>query len=236
MKEVWKDVVGFQGYVVSNKGRVKGLRGKVLSPAVSKGYEYLSLYKDKKPFTRRVHKLVAGVFVDRAEGKDVVHHRNADLLDNRATNLEWVTVKENIGHTVAGGKLAKVFVRRVGRYDADDNLLDVWDSSEKAAEKFGTSKKNIRSCCGGFQKTCIGFRWEYMENKDRGRVYQYDLSGERVAEYESIAQASRALGISSTGLYACASGKTATSHGYIWLYEADTWKKNIVLRKRFGRK
>ena len=75
-----------------------------------------------------------------------------------------------------------------------------------------------------------------MENKDRGRVYQYALSGERVAEYESIAAASRALGISSTGLYACASGKIVTSHGYIWLYESDTWKKNIVLRKRLRRK
>ena len=64
MKEIWKDIVGFEGiYKISNQGRVKRLRyrtfrndgsSRVLKPKILKGkgnkrpYKRVSLWKDGK--------------------------------------------------------------------------------------------------------------------------------------------------------------------------------------------
>ena len=56
MKEKWKEINGYDGYSVSNTGKIKSFRrksykenGLILTPETSyKGYEQVSLYKDGK--------------------------------------------------------------------------------------------------------------------------------------------------------------------------------------------
>lgn len=43
----------------------------------------------------RVHKLVAELFVPNPDNKPCIDHKNRNRTDNRADNLEWVTVLEN---------------------------------------------------------------------------------------------------------------------------------------------
>ena len=70
MKEVFKDITGFEGlYQVSNLGRVKSLnygrtgKEKILSPGNNWGYQMVSLYKNgiRKQF--KIHRLVAETFI-----------------------------------------------------------------------------------------------------------------------------------------------------------------------------
>ena len=68
LKEIWKDIKDYDGiYQVSNLGRVKSLKfskERILKDYVdTRGYLNLSLNKNGKKKTYRVHKLVAVAFL-----------------------------------------------------------------------------------------------------------------------------------------------------------------------------
>lgn len=97
MKEIWKDVKGFEGlYFVSNKGNVKNNRGKILKPWFKRyGYLDLKLTKNRKQYHKQVHRLVAEAFIPNPKNKPQVNHINGFKFWNTVENLEWVTNKEN---------------------------------------------------------------------------------------------------------------------------------------------
>ena len=98
MQEIWKDIVGYEGlYQVSNIGRVKSIkRDKILKEQLNeRGYLRVSLSKNGKHKTWRVHRLVMITFIGYVEGKDQVNHIDGDKTNNRLDNLEYVTPKEN---------------------------------------------------------------------------------------------------------------------------------------------
>lgn len=74
-----------------------------LKPYFNKGYAYVSLCYDGKVHKHSVHRLVALCFLEQVQGKPNINHKNADRSDNRVSNLEWVTQKENVDHALAAG-------------------------------------------------------------------------------------------------------------------------------------
>jgi len=112
MKEIWKEVDGFNGrYVVSNLGRVKSFvknkkQGEILKPGQAKKYPMLILYK-KEALTKRqprlVHRLVAKAFIPNDQNKPHINHIDGSRDNNCTSNLEWCTHKENMRHARACG-------------------------------------------------------------------------------------------------------------------------------------
>lgn len=111
--EVWKPVVGYEGYFsVSNLGNIRGDERTVKGPhgtrkVISRpkgqtilptGYVRVVLYKDGSGNSQFVHRLVALAFIPNPESKPQVNHKNGTKGDNRSTNLEWCTSRENISH------------------------------------------------------------------------------------------------------------------------------------------
>jgi hypothetical protein len=97
IEEQWKDVLGYDGYKVSNLGNVKGRKGWVLKQTSCKlGYKSVSLYTTKTEFiNKRVSRLVALAFIPNPENKPDVDHINRNVEDNSVENLRWVTKSEN---------------------------------------------------------------------------------------------------------------------------------------------
>ena len=95
--EIWKDVPGFEDYKVSNLGIVKNKFDKILKPTKDKYYSKVGLYKNKIQTKFCIHQLVAMAFLNhKPNGYEmVVNHKNFDGYDNRVTNIEVVTQREN---------------------------------------------------------------------------------------------------------------------------------------------
>lgn len=101
MKEIFKSVRGYSDYEISNLGRVKSLKCKkqrILKTSVdNKGYLKVRLYLSNKGKTKRIHQLVAITFLNHVplEQGLIVDHKNNNILDNRVTNLQTITQREN---------------------------------------------------------------------------------------------------------------------------------------------
>lgn len=106
--EVWKDIKGYEGlYQVSNEGRIKSLGGdrykaiRILNGNISEqGYNRVNLFKDGKPKTFNIHRLVAEAFIPNPENKPCIDHCNTIRNDNRVENLKWCTYSENIQNPI----------------------------------------------------------------------------------------------------------------------------------------
>lgn len=101
--EEWRDIPGYEGlYQVSNIGNVKRLKsGEIAKQQPNeKGYLRISLYRDRKYQLARIHRLVLLTFIGAPSAGMVVNHKNGVKSDNRLENLEYITQKENVRHSI----------------------------------------------------------------------------------------------------------------------------------------
>lgn len=113
MTEIWKDIPNYEGkYQISNFGNVISLNfANKHFPRLLKlknhkdGYKLVGLSNgqaNNKTFFA-VHRLVAQAFIPNPENKEQVNHIDGDKSNNKVTNLEWVTPKENVIHAFVTG-------------------------------------------------------------------------------------------------------------------------------------
>lgn len=96
--EIWKDIKGYEGlYQISNYGKVKSVRNNIIRKTTygGKGYERINLVVNGKTKYYYIHRLVAEAFIPNNEKKQCVNHKDNNILNNNANNLEWCTHKEN---------------------------------------------------------------------------------------------------------------------------------------------
>lgn len=199
MSEVWKDVKGYEGYYqVSNKGRVRSVdriikMGKITGKVKGKilkiqndghGYGQVSLSREGKYKSYKVHRLVAEHFVPNPNNLKHVNHIDGDKTNNNADNLEWVTQKENNQHAwdndlnrntekqrkaarewckvnrekmVAGLKRVKIKCLNNGK---------IYNSIKEASEDLGISHQAISRVSLGQRKHTHGYRFIRLEEDE----------------------------------------------------------------------
>ena len=115
---VWKDIKDYEGlYQINELGEIKRLpyiqshpyrigynmnfKGGILKQSFDRdGYKLITIWKNNKSKTYRVHRLVTQAFIPNPNNKPEVNHINGIKDDNRVENLEWSTSKENINHSI----------------------------------------------------------------------------------------------------------------------------------------
>ncbi|HZW70549.1 MAG TPA: NUMOD4 domain-containing protein [Hanamia sp.] len=116
---IWEDIPGYEGYYqISNSCIVRSLdrhvnvkngfkrllKGRIMRPYVGRdGYVYYLLTVNKISKHIAAHRLLATTFINNPENKPEVNHKDTVRTNNLIDNLEWVTSKENIQHSIKAG-------------------------------------------------------------------------------------------------------------------------------------
>ena len=106
--EEWRAITGTKGFIeVSNEGRVRSLLSgtpRVLHTQVdNKGYHRIRVTVERVKVSYKVHREVAKAFIDNPGNLPQVNHKDGNKNNNGASNLEWVTNKENAHHAIRSG-------------------------------------------------------------------------------------------------------------------------------------
>lgn len=120
------------------------------------------------------------------------------------------------------------------QYDLVGRFVKVWPCCSDAAKSVGVPTSSIRSACSGFFDSSGGYQWrrfkfgyptriDQLKNNNISPVVVFDLSGNRLAEYNSVKEAAEAIGTdhSSVGAVCRNSRQAKTVKGYQCRYLKD---------------
>lgn len=150
-----------QKLAVSEEGAVTGGRGQPLVQRLSPdGYPEVTAGRHGRGRVK-VHNLVAMAFLGgRPEGFQV-NHIDGNKENNKASNLEYVSQKENLRHAfVTGlrdGNMPAKSVQAV-----NDEGFGYWFFSQSEAGRYGFTQANVSQCVRGVRPTCKGFKWSVV--------------------------------------------------------------------------
>ncbi len=122
------------------------------------------------------------------------------------------------------GKQRWVLLHRLIAETLIPNPTNLPQVNHKDENKLNNTVDNLEWCSASYNvnygnrnKKCS--EWQKQNNRVRKALLQYTLDGQFVAEYPSIAEASRQTGIFNHPIIRCCKGKSHTAGGYIWKYK-----------------
>ena len=111
--------------------------------------------------------------------------------------------------------------------DKAGNEIARFSSLAEASSKTGTPRYRIRCCCNGSKASANGFVWKYADESQIKKtgvkvgVVQLDLSGNELARYTSLAEASKATGYDRHRIVECCKGSRQSFRDYTWRYATE---------------
>lgn len=130
------------------------------------------------------------------------------------------------------------------QFDLQRNFLQEYPNALDAAKKHDMwSSGAILMSCRSNAHTAYGYVWRFKKDvpdiekfkadfdrqeqikKERDRIYQFDIDGKFIKEYDNFIEASTAVKCNPYQLRDCCLGKYKTTMGYIWKFEYE-YKQN----------
>lgn len=166
--EFWDDIPGYEGlYQASTYGRIKsiprnGTKGCIIKQVItSNGYYRTKLSKNNVTKNHFVHRLIAITFIPNYNNKETINHKDENKLSNLVSNLEWLSLKENINYGTHNKRTALGESLPVIQLDYNGNIIKKYTSITDVYNLNGYHISNICSCCRGKIKTAYGYIWKY---------------------------------------------------------------------------
>jgi len=169
-------------YVINQDGVIYNLNNNrfITGKIVENKYPRVNLFIAGSRVSRAMHRLLAEVFIEKPKGKDIVNHKDGDKTNYKLSNLEWVTQRENMIHSIRvlgnpkppnhkgkTGKLSKLSRpvkathRETGEVLYFDGICDAVRQSKNLFHKFG-----IQQSINGKYTHHQGYVWEYVKGEE----------------------------------------------------------------------
>lgn len=192
--EIWKPIIGFDKYEVSNHGNVRsvdrvvitknlrtynkqGVLLKQMENTAHKDRMYVSLYDaNSKRHSKSVPRMVAIAFIENPNNLPEVNHIDRNPRNNHINNLEWVSPKDNMKHLeenygfTFGRTPVKGINKETGNEILFESLKDAIDYLDKKYNKkhYPSAISNVTR---GNRKSAYNYYWvllnvETIENID----------------------------------------------------------------------
>lgn len=146
MKEVWKDIPGYEGlYLVNQWGDIYSLyTNRKLKWSIHKdGYKIYNLHKDKKAFIMTAHRAVALAFIPNPDNLPLINHKDEDKQNCYVENLEWCSHLYNNMYNDRQKKIQEKSLEKYAKhfyvYDSDMNLIGKFVGARKFAKEHNIS-------------------------------------------------------------------------------------------------
>lgn len=157
--EIWKQVVGWENfYSVSSFGRVRNDRtGKILRSSTDR-YASVHLSANGKSNRVSVHRLVMRAF--HGDSHLDVNHVDGDKLNNKLSNLEYVTRSGNLKHAFRTGLASNVGSKHSRAKLTERDVILIRKLSDHLlpktiAEVFGVKSVTVRDIVRGNRWTHV---------------------------------------------------------------------------------
>ena len=126
-------------------------------------------------------------------------------------------------------KYSPLIYRQIEQYSLDGEYIRSWSNYEEAENEL--KLHNILSALNGRNRTCGGFQWKYKDSKkeikpyktarvyEGKHIYQYDLQGNYIREWQSSYDASHELKIPHQHIDRVLNGTRKMTRGYVFTYD-----------------
>ena len=215
------------GYSVNEEGQVKNDKNNYLvKGSLRNGYLRLNSIIS-------IHRLVWETFNGKILEGMVIDHIDGNRSNNALSNLRLVSQAENMNNAQINGHKGQV---KISQYDKEGNFIAKYNSIREAAQSINGSEVAIKDAANRHGSSA-GYFWirddqditieEVLKitpaNKARFNatgVIQYDEQGNKIAHYNTLAEAAKAVNSSSSTVKRAAEAERI-GKGYYWILDSQ---------------
>lgn len=203
-QEDWKSLSIDENVKVNKKGQIINIQtGNILNGSKRNGYIRINI----KGKYYSVHKIIWETFNGIIPENMVIDHIDGNKENNELINLRLVSQSDNMVNAQLLGHNGQV---KISQYDLNGTFITTYNSIKQAAEAINGNEVAIKDAANRMGSSS-GFLWIkenqnitieevlkiYREkmNKRTVKVSQYDKNNVFIKTYDSLAEASRAIGV-----------------------------------------
>lgn len=161
-KELKEEWIEYNGYKISNYGKVINKKGKTLSMNTdSHGYVCTSIIDYGGDKIKGMHRIVATMFIPNPLNLPEVNHKDGNKENNRVDNLEWCTKKENMQHR------SDVLGCMVGTDNptnklSDEQVLEIYNLCKTTDMRYKDIAEMYKIVPSQVSLIVGGYKWKYL--------------------------------------------------------------------------